>query len=192
MRLFIAIDLPEARRRAIAQATAPLREAAPSVSWVDETRLHLTLKFLGEQPEDAVSPLAAALREAAAFHSPLTLDLGGLGAFPSRRRPRVIWLGVAPDPKLELLHDDVERACAALGYEVEGRAFRPHLTLGRARRAAGERGELDAAAAGALANAAREVHSRWTADVSSVDLMQSLPGRGPRYALLHAAPLAAG
>ena len=193
MRLFIAISLPDAERRAIAAATAPLRDAAPSVGWVDESRLHLTLKFLGEQPAEAVPALTTALQRAAAPHSPIALDLGGLGAFPTQRRPRVIWLGVAPDPKLELLHHDVEEACAALGYEVEGRAFRPHLTLGRVRPGRSGRGEVDAAAATALAKAAREVHSRWTAEVLSVDLMESVIGRGgARYSLVSAAALAAG
>ena len=193
MRLFIAISLPDAERRAIAAATAPLRDAAPSVGWMDESRLHLTLKFLGEQPAEAVPALSAALRQAAAPHSPIALDLGGLGAFPTQRRPRVIWLGVAPDPKLELLHHDVEEACAALGYEVEGRAFRPHLTLGRVRPGRVGRGEVDAAAATALAKAAREVHSRWTAEGLSVDLMESVIGRGgARYSLVSAAALAAG
>lgn len=190
MRLFIAINLPDDERRAIARATAPLRDAAPSVGWVDESRLHLTLKFIGERPPDAVGPLAASLRRVAAVHSPIALELGGLGAFPSKRRPRVIWLGIAADPKLELLHHDVEEACAALGYEVEGRAFRPHLTLGRVRERARGRERLDEAAAAALARSAREVQERWTTDVSTVDLMESVLGQeGPRYSLLDAAPL---
>jgi 2'-5' RNA ligase len=190
VRIFIAINLPDAERRAIAEATAPLREAAPAVGWVDESRLHLTLKFLGEQPPEAVQPLVEALRGVAAVHGALALEIGGLGAFPSKRRPRVIWLGVAPDPKLELLHHDVEGACAALGYELEGRAFRPHLTLGRVREWARGRVHVDAAAAAALARSAREVQDRWTADVRSVDLMESVLGHdGPRYTLLDAAPL---
>ena len=190
MRLFIAINLLEAERRSITAATTPLREAAPLAGWVDESRLHLTLKFIGEEPAEAVPPLAESLRRVAAAHGPVTLELGGLGAFPSKRRPRVIWLGVAPDPKLELLHHGVEEACAALGYEVEGRAFRPHLTIGRVRERARGREAVDAAAAAALARAAREVHDRWNADVRSVDLMESVLGRdGPRYSLLDAAPL---
>lgn len=193
MRLFIAINLPDAERRAIAQATAPLRDAAPGVGWVAESRLHLTLKFLGEQDGEAVGPLTHVLRRSASAHGPLALEIGGLGAFPSKRRPRVIWLGVAPDPKLELLHHDVEEACAALGYEVEGRAFRPHLTLGRVRERPRGREPLDAGAAAALARSAREVQDRWTADVRSVDLMESVLGRdGTRYALLAAAPLSGG
>jgi 2'-5' RNA ligase len=194
VRLFIAINLPDAERRSIAEATAPLRDAAPSLGWVDESRLHLTLKFLGEQPDESVGALVTALRGAAARHTPLALEIGGLGAFPTKRRPRVIWLAVAPDPKLELLHHDVEEACAALGYDVEGRAFRPHLTLARVRQhSRGGGAPVDAAAAAALARSAREVQDRWTAEVRSVDLMESVLAKGgPRYSLVDAAPLSGG
>ena len=194
VRLFLAINLPADVRRDIGEATAPLRAAAPSLAWTDEARLHLTLKFIGERPEAERAPLAEAVRRVAARHVPLELELGGLGAFPSRARPRIVWLGVAPDPKLELLHHDVEVACAELGYEVEGRAFRPHLTLGRVREPRGRRAGRDASlavsTAAALADAAREVRTRWAAAVASVDLMRSeLAAGGSRYTVLDAAPL---
>ena len=193
MRLFVAINLPDAKRRAIAEATASLREVAPSVGWVDESRLHLTLKFIGERPAEEAGPLADSLRRVCGAHDPVVLDVGGLGAFPSRRNPRVIWLGVAPDPKLELLHHDVEEACAALGYEIEGRAFRPHLTLGRVRDRARGAASIEAPVAAALARSAREVQGRWTVNVTSIDLMESVLGReGPRYRLVDAAPLGGG
>jgi 2'-5' RNA ligase len=192
VRLFVALNLPADVRRAIADATAPRRAAAPSLAWTEEARLHLTLKFIGERPAEAREPLAAALRAVAARHAPLALELGGLGAFPNRRRPRVVWLGVAPDPKLELLHHDVEVACAALGYEVEGRAFRPHLTLARVRAPRGADAGIAAETAAGLAAAAGELRERWTAGVSSVDLMRSeLASSGSRYTLLDAAPLGA-
>lgn len=187
MRLFLALNFPASLRRAIFDATAPLRAAAPGLAWVAESRLHLTLKFLGERPDDAVAPLVGALDDVGATHPPVTMSLGGLGAFPNQRRPRVVWLGIAPDPKLELLHHDVETACASLGYELEGRAFRPHLTLARVRRGGGEPG---AEPARALAAAAREVQFRGTAVVETLDLMRSeLAAGGSRYTVLHAAPL---
>jgi 2'-5' RNA ligase len=191
VRLFVALNFPTALRRAIFDAIAPLRAAAPGLAWAAEPRLHLTLKFLGERPDDAVAPVARALDRVGEAHAPVTMSLGGLGAFPNQRRPRVVWLGIAPDPKLELLHHDVEAACASLGYEVEGRAFRPHVTLARVRpgRQRGV-GELEAATARALAGAAREVQFRGSAVVETLDLMQSeLGAGGSRYTVLHAAPL---
>jgi 2'-5' RNA ligase len=184
VRLFIAINLPAEVRRSIVDATAAMRQAAPRVSWVTEERLHLTMEFLGDQPEEAVAPLGTALAREAARHPPVTLALRGLGAFPNLRAPRIVWLGVAADPKLELLQHDLARMCGELGYERDARAFRPHITLGRAR------SPLRAEAARALATAARAVTWSATVEARSVDIMESrlLPG-GARYGVLAAIPL---
>lgn len=161
-----------------------MRGAAPDIAWVSEERLHLTLKFLGEQPADRASALEGALAPVAARQAPLTLAMGGLGAFPNLRAPRVVWLGVAPDARLELLQHDVEHGCAALGFALDGRAFRPHVTLGRART------QPAADAARALATAARAVRLALRSDVGSLDLMASELSRdGARYSRLAAMPL---
>lgn len=187
MRLFIAINLPPVIRRSIVDATARMREAAPRMAWVTEERLHLTIEFLGDRSDDAVPELEAALTAAATTHPPVTLALRGLGAFPNLRSPRIVWLGVEAEPKLELLQHDLARACAELGYERDARAFRPHITLGRART------PLRAEAARALTAAARAV--TWSANVeaTSVDIMESrlLPG-GARYSVVAAVPLRGG
>src|SRR5687768_15905293 len=131
MRLFIAVNFPDALRESLHAAMEPLRSAAPAGRWVGSDRIHLTLKFLGEQPETAVEPLFGVLNDVAARYDPMALEIGGLNAFPNLRAPRVVWVGVRADPKLELLQNDIERACEALGHEVEGRAYRPHVTVGR-------------------------------------------------------------
>lgn len=185
VRLFIAINLPADVRHRIHEATAPLREAAPDVAWTPPERLHLTLKFLGERPESEVACLEAMLRRVAGSHTTVPLTIAGGGAFPSLARPRVIWAGVAAEPRLELLHHDIEAASAELGYDVEGRAFRPHLTLGRARG-----GVEPASARVAISRAARRIELREELEVESVDLMRSEPGPGgPRYSRLAAAAL---
>ena len=184
LRLFLAINLPLADRSAIRAATERMRAAAPTISWVSEERLHFTLKFLGEQQEDAVSRLRDRIRHVAAELRSLTLTLGGLGAFPNLRDPRIVWMGVAHEPRLELMHHDIESACAALGVAMEGRAFRPHLTLGRAKQ------PVPREVAIALRSAARATEFRCTIEVSTVDLMQStISPSGSRYAVLDAAPL---
>jgi 2'-5' RNA ligase len=184
VRLFIAINLPPAIRRSIVDVTAPMREAAPRLSWVTEERLHLTMEFLGDRTDDAVAALEAALTRAVTGHSPVEHALRGLGAFPNLRAPRIVWLGVEPDPKLELLQHDLSRACGELGYERDARAFRPHITLGRAR------APLRAEAARALAAAARAVTWSATVEATRVDIMESrlLPS-GARYGVVAAIPL---
>lgn len=125
------MTVPEAVRRALWRDTAPLRASALPVRWVREDAVHLTIKFLGEQPAGRESEIAAALAPVAARARPFGLSVNGLGAFPDARRPRVLWAGLEPVPALELLQHDVELTLAQLGFESEARPFHPHLTLGR-------------------------------------------------------------
>jgi len=165
-------------------AIAPLRAAAPSVRWTDEARLHLTLKFLGEQDESIVAPLQAALADVTGRHRAFVMQVGDVGAFPNFRRARVVWMGVRRDPKLELLHHDVEVACETQGFELDGRAFRPHVTLARMNDRVNE-DEMRA-----LWRAAKGVGFEGASDVRSIDLMQSITGAGgSRYERLYAATL---
>jgi len=161
-----------------------MRAAAPAISWVSEERLHLTLKFLGERQESEIPQFRDRMREIAASLRPMTLTIDGLGAFPNLLQPRIVWMAVGQDPRLELLHHDIESACATLGVAVEGRAFRPHLTLGRSK------GPVTRETAVALREAARNTDFQTTVEVSAVDLMQTTLSRaGSRYALLDSAPL---
>jgi 2'-5' RNA ligase len=112
------------------------------------------------------------------------MRLGGVSVFPNLRRPRLIWVGIAPTPKLELLQNDIEEACSALGVAVEGKPFRPHLTVGRLR------GTEDREAVRELARVARDIRFRADTLVSTIELVHStLTSAGPRYELLAAAPL---
>lgn len=125
--------MPDAVRRVLWRDTASLREAGLPVRWVREDGVHLTIKFLGEQPPTRESEIAAALGEVALRSRPFSLALQGLGAFPDLRRPRVIWAGLEPVPALELLQHDIEETLAGLGFEPDARPFHPHVTLGRSK-----------------------------------------------------------
>jgi 2'-5' RNA ligase len=183
VRLFLAINLEPGVRHAIVDATAPLRTAAPTLSWVDETRLHLTLKFLGEQSDEIVPGLGASLSDAARRHRQFTMHLGEIGAFPNFRRARVVWMGIRHDPRLELLHHDVELACEAHGLEIDGRAFRPHLTLARVK----DRTKVEELRQ--LSRASKKVDFEEESAVQSIDLMESTLGRAAKYECIHAASL---
>jgi 2'-5' RNA ligase len=185
-RLFLAINPQPEVRRAVIEATSDLRAAAPSLNWMDESRVHLTLKFLGEQDDAVAGPLGEALDRVAHRHRPFTMRISDVGAFPNFRRARVVWMGVDRDTRLELLHHDVELACEALGFEVEGRAFRPHLTLARVRERTAE-DELRR-----LSRAGKRVDFECESDVQSIDLMRTNLGRGrSHYDQLHTAVLRA-
>jgi 2'-5' RNA ligase len=184
VRLFIAINLPESERQAIHHSTASLRDAARSVTWVAPDCIHLTMKFLGEQRPEDVPAVCDAVASVTRRFQPLRLDVGGVGAFPHLRTPRIFWMGVAADPKLELLHHDLEVACEALGHDVDARAFRPHVTLGRVKQ------DMTTEQAGTLARLASNVRYRGSVEARSVDVMRSeLSSAGPRYTVLAAVPL---
>jgi RNA 2',3'-cyclic 3'-phosphodiesterase len=134
MRLFVAVNLPEPVRSGLYQATEPLRRRGLPVKWVKADGIHLTLKFLGEVDPAQAPDIGQALDRAVAGTRTFSVGVSGFGVFPDYRGPRVLWAGVEPHPSLELLQDAVERAMVPLGFEPEGRAFRPHLTLGRAER----------------------------------------------------------
>ena len=186
MRCFIGINLAAAARDAIATTTAPLRAAAPGERWIPADRLHITVRFVGEQDAAFVDRLASGLAAVACRYDAIAIELHGVDAFPTFRRARVIWVGVGYDPKLELLHHDVEVACMALGLEVEGRSFRPHVTLARLAAPGGERARVIRAAARGLRVSASSV-------VETIDIMESVPSvQGRTYARLAAVPLGRG
>ncbi len=137
IRAFLAIELPDALRSGLAQVQEELKKSRADVRWVAPGNIHLTLKFFGNVPEDEIGPLAQAAREAAAETVPLQLQATIAGAFPSSNAPRVIWLGLGGEvlPLTQLFYR-LEKAFATLGYPPEGRAFNPHLTLGRVKSSA--------------------------------------------------------
>ena len=186
MRLFLAINLPDDVRRAIAtEVAAPLKAIAPDLTWVREPSLHLTVKFLGEQPPELVPRLSDALRVVGQRNKVIEVEIGGVGAFPNFRRPRVVWIDVSPDPKLELLHHDVESVCEALGLPLDGKPFRPHLTLARVKPRAADPETLRR-----LARAADDVTHIQEVLITSIDLMQShMSAAGSEYRLLSSTSL---
>lgn len=184
MRLFLGVELESPVAEALDLAIAPLREAEPELAWVPRGKLHLTMKFLGDVDAAGVDGVAGAIDRIVARHRPFDMRLEGVGAFPNFRRPHVVWIGVEAEPRLELLHHDLEVACEALGYEVEGRAFRPHITLARLR------APLPPERARRFARVARGVDFASETAVASVVLMEStLAPSGARYRRVHATTL---
>jgi RNA 2',3'-cyclic 3'-phosphodiesterase len=132
IRAFLAIELPDSLRFGLAQVQEELKRSRADVRWVPVGNIHLTLKFFGNVPDEEIGALALAAREIAAEAAPLQLQVTAAGAFPSVKAPRVVWLGLGGDlVPLTRLFYGLEKAFAALGYLPEGRAFNPHLTLGR-------------------------------------------------------------
>ena len=127
-RLFVAIDLPQSTRQALVDLDPKIRGAR----WVDANQMHLTLGFFGDVLEDADLVLREKLRaiEFGAFFLPIK----GIGTFPPKRAPKIIWIGVGNGhPHLFQIHKRVSEAALAAGLEPDLRPWHPHITLARCR-----------------------------------------------------------
>jgi len=135
LRAFIAIELPSHVCDAIQKQTARLRQTLGNdlIRWVPTQNMHLTLKFLGDTASSYLDFLKQLLTHEANSHPQFDLQLGGLGAFPTSRRPRLLWIGIHAPADLVSLQKGIEAGASRLGYEQEERAFSPHLTIGRVR-----------------------------------------------------------
>jgi 2'-5' RNA ligase len=135
MRVFVAVELPEDVREAVYRGTARLRQANRDVRWVPAPNMHLTLKFLGDIDDRRLAPVRKAVAAVAADQAPFDLCLGEVGAFPTLRRPRVVWIGVrGATDALGALAQRLDEQLHDVGFPRESRPYRAHLTLGRPRR----------------------------------------------------------
>jgi 2'-5' RNA ligase len=139
IRAFIAIELPAGVQQSLQQVLDQLRQRLQSlpknaVRWVPSENIHLTLKFLGDVSLANLDLLQEMLlNELKAFH-PFEFSVGGIGAFPNTRQPRVLWVGIQAPPEMLALQSVIEIKLEKLGYSREERPFSPHLTLGRVSR----------------------------------------------------------
>jgi len=189
LRTFVAIELPESLRARLEEVQGQLEAEAPArvVRWARPEGIHLTLKFLGDVPLSKLANIQAALARAAATVPPFQFEVKGLGCFPDMRRPNNVWVGVQEaSGTLARLQQAVEEHLSPLGYPPEGRAFHPHLTLGRTQRYARPQelrqfGELVART---------PLNSLGTVQVAGVSLMKSdLRPDGAIYTRLAFVPL---
>jgi 2'-5' RNA ligase len=130
VRLFVALDVPQKVREALAEVSEKLRKVCPSARWTRLEGVHITLKFIGEMPEEQFESIREALGTLGAF-APVEVRFAGFGFFPSARRPRVFWAGVNGGPQLSELAAAIEMRLERFGIAPEKRAFHPHLTLAR-------------------------------------------------------------
>lgn len=131
IRAFVALPVGERVASRIAETIGELRGNMSGIRWVEGAGVHLTLRFLGWGSPDRLTALAEPLRRAAAACPASAAGFAGLGTFPERGSPRVLWLGVTLRPELEALQAACEAAAVAAGFAPETRPFRAHLTLGR-------------------------------------------------------------
>jgi RNA 2',3'-cyclic 3'-phosphodiesterase len=129
MRVFVALDIDDAIRGRIARFLDGVRESTPDARWVRPESLHVTLKFIGEKPEEEIDKIKRALQTIAA--EKFEMNFRGYGFFPGARAPRVFWVGIEAGPSLPSLAAMVDEKLASLDIPKEEHAFNPHLTLAR-------------------------------------------------------------
>ena len=131
LRLFVAVELPDAQKEAVEEAFRPWRDEFPQARWVPRENWHVTVKFLGRTWPRLREWVPERIEAAAGEVRPFRTALAGVGSFPSRRRGRVLWAGLEDDgggwahlarTLDEALIDE---------FPAETRPFRPHLTLAR-------------------------------------------------------------
>ena len=192
MRTFIAVEMEEGLRSAIAQVEEELRTQpwAGAVRWVPPENVHITLKFLGNVRLDRMGEVKAAIEGVSREFAPFCLNLAGLGCFPNPRRPTVVWIGVEGEVKAMVsLARAVEESLAPLGFPPERRPFHAHLTIGRVNR---RTSSAERRALGEYIQSA-EIPPLGRMQVRAISVMRSdLSPRGARYTRLAAFPLSGG
>ena len=130
IRLFVAIDPPDAVRAVLAE----IPERLSGVSWTPPEQYHLTLRFIGEVEEERLAGIESALGQVRV--EPFLIGVEGVGTFPpTPRSPKVVWAGVgSAHPRLFQLRQKVDDALLATGLDIDVRTFEPHFTLGRCAR----------------------------------------------------------
>ena len=172
MRILVALNLTKKEKGRVYKAARPLRDENLPVRWVEPDDYHITLKFLGETGDQSLGEIEQALNKVASSNGPICLELREFGAFPTIRRPSVLWIGAAPTPPLRCLKQDIEWALSDRGFERDTGAFHPHVTLGRADEADG------AGAFRGLDQIAADLDYQGSTTVRRIDLMRSRPAKG--------------
>jgi 2'-5' RNA ligase len=131
LRLFVAADVPDDVKAGLAESLTQFRDRIPGASWMRRDGWHVTLRFLGSTWPRQVEAVRTAVEKAAATTSPFETSLTEVGAFPSERRARVLWVGLADDDgrfqRIVTLLDDVLQE----DFVPDEREFTPHLTVAR-------------------------------------------------------------
>jgi 2'-5' RNA ligase len=179
MRLFIAVNLSPQVKQSIKTAIDRFPITNPPWRWVREDALHVTLKFLGDTPEDRIPDLVSQLHDACLSHKSFGIRLERMGGFPNLKKPRVLFYGVVEGREtLSHIANDINQSLFdGLGIPLESKPFRAHVTIARIKRPLPRELTIRFADVPMLSEAAQSVRS--------IDLMRSeLHREGARYQLV--------
>lgn len=132
IRAFIAVEIPDDLKQALAGVQRAFQGTRNRISWVRPAGMHITLKFLGDIEERKIPEIGREMEQVASGRGLIPVEFFGTGVFPDLNRPRVLWAGIrqGADP-LGGIFEELDPRLAGIGFSGEPRPFRPHLTLGR-------------------------------------------------------------
>ncbi len=134
LRVFICLEIPDSIQSRIGALQRQLRGLGGDVTWVNPGNIHLTLKFLGELPSSKIVPVQDVCARVSLNFGAISFEVSRADCFPSRKNPRVLWVGLDSIPELlKQLHSELELGLLQQGFSIESRPFSPHLTIGRLR-----------------------------------------------------------
>lgn len=132
MRTFIAIELPQEIKDGLARLQSQLKKAGADVKWVKPKNIHLTLKFLGEISAKQLPKVIEIIEEVTRTKKQFKIGLSSCGAFPGKKAPRVIWVGVNKgNEEIRFIVQELEEKMEEIGIPKEERPFSSHITIGR-------------------------------------------------------------
>ena len=183
VRLFVAVSIPRPHLEHVDEQIQTFRSKVTNARWTELDNQHVTLKFLGSTPSDRLTDVTKVCEVVAASHSPGMVSLGDVGAFPSSKRVRVLWVGLRDETRLlERIAADLDQGFEPLGFPTEARSFTPHLTLCRFRIPVPLKAGLPEIDTTALE----------PFEIGAIELFRShLSPKGARYEVLGSVPLGA-
>jgi 2'-5' RNA ligase len=144
IRSFLAFELPPDMKRIVSRVSGEAKTSNLDVRWVNPGNIHLTVVFLGSINRGDIPQMRAVIQGVVSQYNPFHISLKGVGLFPNRRRPRVLWLGLHGDiERISYLKDALQEQLTPFGIKEEKRTFKPHLTLGRFRKTGRGNYQLD-------------------------------------------------
>jgi 2'-5' RNA ligase len=136
IRSFLAFELPLEIKKMVTRVFEDARRSSLDVRWVRPEGIHLTVVFMGNVKTEDLDSIGNEVGRVCSDFSPFQISLKGIGCFPNSRNPRVIWLGLVGDvDRMSRFRDRLQKQLSAFGVQEEKRSFKPHLTLGRFKKA---------------------------------------------------------
>lgn len=132
MRVFIAIEIPEAIKKEMSRFQNKMMNTVNKIKWVNHDSMHVTLRFLGEIKEEKLNEVFESVEKITIERNPFSIKIKGAGAFPDKGNPRVIWMGIKEGfVELAQMAKDLEKKLSEQDFPQEGKKWMPHITLGR-------------------------------------------------------------